>query len=93
MSKRTEAKPVVDTDLYQQCPFCEGAGELRPGFRACLDPPSARRDLVRLVNGNFRCFACDGDKFVKVGLTLAQVDKLIRDRDSFQCRLRGVGLL
>lgn len=93
MSKRTEAKPAVETDLYQLCPFCGGAGELRPGFRVCLDPPSARKDLVRLENGNFRCFACDGGKFVKIGLTLEQLDKVIRERESYKGRLRAGGLL
>lgn len=66
--------------LYELCPICDGAGAIDPARIAGLDRLRKPR-----ADGKIECPGCAGDRFVKTGLTAAQVQGIIAEND----RLKG----
>jgi hypothetical protein len=77
---------AMGRDLYEQCPICEGAGSVDhrkfPGQSGRLEP------VAGAMFGRFVCPACDGARFVKIGLTADQVERIVAENDRLKALRR-----
>ena len=91
MSKRTEAKPAVETDLYHSVRSARA-----PESSGRDSGPALTRRRLAGTSSDWRTaiplLRVDGGKFVKVGLTLEQLDKVIRSANPSRAGSAG-GLL
>lgn len=63
-------KKWMAKELYEQCPICDGDGEIPDGK---FSGPYAR---TQTTPGNIECPGCVGNGFVAVGLTVGQVERM-----------------
>jgi len=75
-------------DLYQRCAICAGTGSVDP-----REWPRRNRP-PRDAGGRVECFACQGERYLALGMTLEQVEGLIASaRDAMAPRPgRGRGI-
>lgn len=74
--------------LYEHCSICDGQGAIDPHRTDLrLNPPSAvaalKPDPSR-TDGWLICPGCGGVKFISVGLTVGQVERMRAELDRFK---------
>jgi hypothetical protein len=72
----------MSKDLYEQCEICRGEGVIDSEQLSTMmiDPPSALQKLKR-PGGGYTCPGCVGVKFIKIGLTVGQVERMRAELD------------
>jgi hypothetical protein len=70
MGKKWMAK-----DLFEQCEICDGTGSPPGDKRMCLDLGRGVK-LDRRSDGSIVCPSCGGEKFIRIGLTVGQVERM-----------------
>jgi hypothetical protein len=65
-------------ELYEICPLCDGTGAiLTPGLLARTSKLEKRED------GRYVCVGCGGTKYIKIGMTVGQLERMHAKADKF----------
>ena len=71
----------MSKDLYELCEICGGTGSLDPARTDLLITLYRGQTLQRREDGRLVCPACGGLKFIRVGLTVGQVERMRAELD------------
>jgi hypothetical protein len=64
-------------EVYEKCSICNGKRVIGPEVALRIDPPEALANLRPADGGGWHCFACDGEGYVPIGLTVNQVVRAV----------------
>jgi hypothetical protein len=72
----------MSAPLYEPCSLCDGTGTPRPEAEIRVEP----KDRLRVADLFRRgiCLGCEGKRYLPIGLTTGQVERLQRERDALR---------
>jgi hypothetical protein len=79
-----DGKKWMAKDLYELCSICEGTGAIDPkrrDLRLSADARPLQRDPNH-PDGWLICQSCGGSRFITIGLTVGQVERMRAELDA-----------
>jgi hypothetical protein len=74
----------MSKDLYEKCEICKGTGALAPDRTDLRITLCRGQTLKKRSDGQYACPCCDETGFMRIGLTVGQVEKMRAELDRFK---------